>query len=71
MCTLGIAERGLNSQPLTTGAQARRHRLHELAGRLRQAVAEEDQAVGFLPLEHPRVALLALLSCCVSPSSTA
>ena len=39
----------------------RRHRPHQRRRFLRQPMAEEDQAVGFLPLEHQRVAILARL----------
>ena len=40
---------------------AGRHRADERRRFLRQAVAEEDQAVGLLALQHQRVAFLALL----------
>ena len=61
MCTLGMPSRGLNSQPLTTGAQRGAIAAHQRRRFLRQTMAEEDQAVGFLPLQHQRVAILALL----------
>ena len=40
---------------------ARRHRADERRGFLRQAMAEDDQAVGLLALQHQRVALFPLL----------
>ena len=61
MCTLGMPSLGLNSQPFTTGAQRGRHRADQRRRFRRQAMAEHDQAIGFLALQHQRVAILARL----------
>ena len=61
MCTLGMPRRGVELAAVDDRRAGRRHRAHQIAGRLRQAVAEKDQAVGLLALQHQRVPLLALL----------
>ena len=61
MCTLGMPRRGRELAAVDDRRAARRHRAHERGRLLRQPVAEEDQAVGFLALQHQRVAFFALL----------